>query len=138
MSTRIVGGVFLAVGLAVASVGGFFYLGTQDLLENGLRSTGKVIQLNKPGSSRYFTPVVQFETPDHKTITASCKTGSNPPTHKVNDSVTVIFRATSPEDIYLDEPLELWLAASILGGIGSIFLLVGGGMLVWSFRPRRN
>ena len=92
------------------------------------------MELRKPPASRYYIPVVQFEASDHRIITAACKTGSNPPTHKVDDSVTVIYRVTSPEDIHLDEPLELWLLTWILGGIGLVFIMVGGGMLVLSKR----
>lgn len=132
--SRVVGGIFLAVGLVVASAGGYCFWGTQDLLKNGLRSPGKVVEMRKPPTNRYFTPVVQFETSDHRVITAVCKTGSNPPTHNVADSVTVIYRAESPEDICLDEPLELWLATCILGGIGLVFVMVGGGMLIYSIR----
>lgn len=134
MSTRLVGGIFLTVGLVVSSVGGYCFWATQDLLKNGLRSQGKVVELRKPQASRAYTPVVQFETADHKIITAACKTGSYPPTHKVADSVTVIYRATAPEDICLDEPLELWFLTCLFGGLGLVFAMIGGGMLIYSIR----
>ncbi len=132
--SRVVGGIFLTVGLVVASVGGYYFWEVQDLLENGLRSPGKVVELCRSPTNRYYVPVVQFETSDHRIITAACKIGSNPPTHEVADSVTVIYRATSPENICLDEPLELWFVTSMFGGIGLIFLMVGGGMLTYSLR----
>lgn len=132
--SRVVGGIFLTVGLVVASAGGYCFWSTQDFLKNGLRSPGKVVELRKPPMSRYYTPVVQFETSDHRIITAVCKIGSNPPSHKVADSVTVIYRATSPEDILLDDPFELWFLTCLCGGLGLIFLMVGGGMLVYSIR----
>lgn len=132
--SRLVGGILLTVGLAITSAGGYCFFGAQDLLNNGLRSPGKIVEMQKGPTDRYYIPVVQFETPDHRTITARCKTGSNPPVHKVADSVTVIYRASSPEDFRLDEPLELWLLTWILGGIGSIFVMVGGGLLVYSIR----
>lgn len=130
--SSIVGRIFLTIGLVLASAGGYCFWSTQDLLKNGLRSPGKVVELRKPPASRYYTPVVQFEASDHRIITTACKTGSNPPTHKVADSVTVIYRVTSPEVICLDEPLELWLLTCIFGGLGLVFIVVGGGMLIHS------
>lgn len=132
--SRVLGKIFLTIGLLIVSAGGFCFFDTQDFLRNGLRAPGKVVDLRKPPASKYYTPVVQFETPDHKIITAACKTGSNPPTHKVADAVTVIYRATSPEDICLDEPFDLWFLACMFGGLGLIFVMIGGGMLVYSIR----
>lgn len=127
-----VGGVFLVVGLIIASIGGCFFWSTQNSLGACLRATGKVIELRKPPGQRGYTPVVQFETADHKSITAVGKFGSNPPAHNVADSVTVLYRATSPEDISLDDPFELWLVPCILGGIGSIFVIIGGALLLFA------
>lgn len=127
-----VGGIFLTIGLIIASIGGYFFLRTKDFLKNCLRSPGRVIELRKTPTSRYYRPVVQFETTDNRTITALSKFGSNPPTHKVEDAVTVLYRATSPETITLDHPLQLWFLTFLLGGIGSIFVIVGGTMLIFS------
>ncbi len=131
---KVVGGIFLMVGLLIASAGGYCFWSAQDLLKNCLRSPGKVVELRKPPANRYYTPIVQFETNDHRIITAACKIGSNPPTHKVADSVTVLYRAMSPEDICLDEPLELWFLTCLFGGIGLIFVIVGGTILIYSTR----
>lgn len=134
MSSRVVGGIFLTVGLALGSAGAYCYCGTQDLLNNGLRSTAKVVELRKPPGARYFSPVVQFETSDHQVITAVSKSGSNPPAHQVGDTVTVFYRAGSPEDIVVDGFFELWFLTCIFGGMGLIFTLVGGGLLLYSMR----
>lgn len=131
-AARLVGGIFLVVGLVIASVGGCFVWSTQDSQKACLRATGKVIELRKPPGQRGYTPVVQFETADHKSITAVGKFGSNPPAHNVADSVTVLYRAESPNDISLDDPFELWLVPCILGGIGSIFVIVGGALLFFA------
>lgn len=136
--SKVVGAIFLAVGLLIASVAGYFAWTTQDLLRNGIHSSAKVVEMRKPQFSRYSLPVVEFETPDHKTITAICKTGTNPPTHKVNDSVTVIYRAASPEDIRLNEPIELWLVPWLLAGIAWLFVMIGGSMLFFAFKKRRR
>lgn len=114
----------------MAGAGGYCYLGTQDLLKNGVRSTGKVVELRRTGKGA-FSPVIQFETPDHRNITTSSKVSSNPPTHQVGDSVTVLYRAESPEDVSLDEPLDLWFITGILGGLGTIFIIIGGALLIF-------
>jgi len=127
---KLIGGIFLAVGLVVAAIGAYFFIGTQDLLQNGQRSTGKVVELRKAPTARYFSTVVEFETTAQGKVTAISKMGSNPPAHKVGDSVTVFYRAQSPEDILLDEPLELWFLSGLFGGIGLIFCTIGGGVLI--------
>ena len=129
---KLIGGIFLIIGLAVSSAGGYFYLSTQDFLNTGLRSSGKVVEMRKAASRNIYTPVVQFETADHRTVTAPCLIGSNPPTHKLADSVTVIYRTQSPEEFRLDEPLELWFLTWLFGGIGLVFVMIGGGMLAFS------
>lgn len=123
-----IGGIFLLVGLIIASVGAYFFRSTQDLLKNGLRSTGKVVELRK---TRSYKPVVEFETADNRTIIAVCKVGSTPPRYKVGDSVTVLYRAASPQDISLDEPFQLWFLSWLLGGLGSLFLIVGGAAVIF-------
>jgi hypothetical protein len=136
---RIIGAIFLTVGLVIASVGGYFFSSTQDLVRNGLRASGTVIELRKAPTSKGYTPVVQFETADHQNITAVGKIGSNPPAHKAGDSITVIYRADSPDDIVLDDPLDLYFFTYLFGGIGSVFVLIGGGMLIFSiFKPQRR
>jgi hypothetical protein len=127
----LLGGIFLTVGLVIASVSGCFFWGTRDLLRSGLRSPGKVVELRKSPTSRYYSPVVEFETADHRVITAACKISSNPPTHKVGDSVTVLYRAMSPEHIRLDEPFHLWFLTCLFGGLSLIFAIIGGAMLVF-------
>lgn len=124
---KVVGAILLIVGLIIASVGGYFFCITQDLLKTGVRTTAKVVELRK---SKAYTPVVQFEV-DHRVVTAPSKIGSNPPTHQVGDSVTVIYRTTAPEDFWLDEPLELWFLPCLFGGIGSIFIIVGGALVIF-------
>lgn len=130
MSGKLVGGIFLSIGVVITSAGGYFLWSSQGLLADAQRAPGKVVEMRRGG--RYYTPVVQFEVPDQGMVTATCKTGSNPPRHAVGDSVTVLYRAKTPEDIVLDEPLELYLVPCILGGIGVIFVIVGGALLLFS------
>jgi hypothetical protein len=133
--SKLLGGIFLTIGAAAAIAGVSCFHGTQDLLTNGLRSQGKVVELSKSETNNCYTPVVQFETPDHRIINASCKVGSNPPMHRIADSVMVIYRADSPDDICLDEPLDVWLLTFIFGAFAVVLILVGTGMLIFS--PRR-
>ncbi len=130
MSGKLVGGIFFSIGVAMTGAGGFCLSNSRKLLANAERSTGKVVEMRKGGS--YYTPVVEFEALDQGMITAVCKTGANPPRHKVGDSVTVLYRIKTPQDIVLNEPLELYLLPCILGGIGIMFVIMGGALLLLS------
>ena len=131
------GTIFSVVGLLALTACGYSYWSTDNLRSTGSRATGKVIEL-RPTSKGAYAPVVQFETADHKTITAASKVGSNPPAHKVSDAVTVLYRADSPEDFRLDDPLELFLVTGIFGILGLVFLSVGGGMLFFAVTRPSN
>lgn len=134
---KLIGGIFCTVGLVASIAAGYCYWSTENLLKTGLRAQGKVVEMLRSGKS--YTPVVQFETAEHKTITQASKVGSNPPSHKVADSVTVLYHADDPEDFRIDEPLEIWFMTGIFGFLGSIFVIIGGSMLVYSFRrPRQS
>ena len=127
----LLGGMFLTVGLVIASVGGYFFCSTRELIRSGLRSVGTVVELRKSPTNRSFYPIVRFETSDNRTITAATKIGSNPPTHKVGESVTVLYRAVSPEHIRLETPFHLWFLTCLFGGLGLVFGIVGGAMLLF-------
>ncbi|MBX9687223.1 MAG: DUF3592 domain-containing protein [Candidatus Obscuribacterales bacterium] len=133
---KVIGSIFLAVGLSLGSAALIFYLNTQDLLSQGLRSQGTVVDLRRSSRNAY-APVVRFETIDHQTITAASTAASNPPAFKIADSVTVLYRAKTPSEIHLlNDPLDLWLLPGILAFLSLIFASVGGGILVYSFQKR--
>ena len=129
--SRLVGRIILTVGLAIGAGGAYCYWSTQNFLHTSLHSTGKVVELRGTAKGAY-APIVQFETADHAVITAVGRVGSNPPAHKVSDTVTVLYQADSPQEIILDEPLDLWLPTCIFVGLGSIFIIVGGSLLGFS------
>lgn len=126
-----IGGIFLLVGIVVLSLGGYFYWNTQEFVKRAQHVTGKVIEMQRSGKNTY-APVVQFETSDHRTITGASKISSNPPTHAVSDSVTVLYRPEDPDDFRLDEPLDLWFLPCLVGGLGSVFFIIGAAMMIFS------
>lgn len=136
-TTRLIGGIFLAVGLVIATVGAYCYITTQDLVTHGLRAQAVVVEMRLSGK-RTYAPVVEFDTAERSRVRAVGKISSSPPAHKVSDVVTVIYRAGAPEDVTLDEPFELWFLTALFGGLGAVFAIIGGGMLISSMRSAKT
>jgi len=56
--------------------------------------------------------------------------GSRPPSHKVGDTVAVLYLADQPQRAKLDEFFDLWGLAAVCGGLGIFWLVVGLAMLL--------
>lgn len=130
--TSILKYIFLVVGLG-ALVGAFFLVtNTQDFLKNALISDGRVVELVRSRSSDSVTyrPVVEFKTKDGSTIEFTSSSGSNPPSYSKGEIVEVLYQESSPEHAKINSFFSLWGAAVILGGLGSVFFLVGFSILL--------
>lgn len=139
-SLYLIGMIFLFVGLLILVGAWITTSHAMNLLNQGVRTPGEVMNLEESQSSSSdsdgsptYAPVVRFETKNHQVITQATKSSSNPPTHHAGDRVKVIYAERNPTDFVLDEPFELWGLTWIFGGLGSIFTSIGGGMIVFKF-----
>lgn len=111
----IAGGFAFAVGLLYA--GGWWL--SQDsiyLLKHGVRTTGTVIDFNP-------APLVEFTTKDGKIVKHQSNVSSTPPKYSQGDSVKILYDPNEPSRASIDSFDEMWLFASVMGGMGTIFLL---------------
>jgi hypothetical protein len=100
----------------------------------GLRAPGEVVSLKgewssgSGSSSSHYTyyPIVQFRTPDHARIEFKDSIGSNPPSHRPGDKVTVLYLAENPGGAAMIDrglfwnwaiPAAIFAAALVLAGI---------------------
>lgn len=96
---------------------------------SGLRAQGEVVRLKgewSSGSNRSYTyhPIVRFRTDKNVTVEFKDSVGSNPPSYRPGDRVTVLYNADDPRgDAIVDRglfwnwavPGLLLLAAALLG-----------------------
>jgi hypothetical protein len=120
---------------AVALLGaGVFQARSIALLEStGLRVDGTVVSLkgewsSGSGRSHYnYFPIVRYRTQAGATVEFKDSVGSNPPSWRPGDKVTVLYRAdTRGRDAIIDRGLFWNWAIPVL-------LFVGGALLAWLF-----
>ena len=135
-------GVFLAVGLVLCGVAAYFTLDTQSFIDHAAKVRGEVIDLERsrgtwstssPSSSGAYYPVVKFTTQAGEQRTFRGSVGSSPPAFRVGETVDVLYDRTNPPDARIASFWSLWLIQIIVGGLGSVFALVGGGVLAVLF-----
>ena len=113
----------LALGLFVAS-------DIARLKSSGLRASGEVVRVQSERSagrdSRYtYYPIVRYRTQDNVVVEFKDNVGTNPPSHRPGDKVTVLYGADDPRrDGIIDRGLVNWafpgfllLAAVLLGSL---------------------
>lgn len=89
------------------------------------------------GSGGTYCPVVHFTDADGQQIEFIGSVCSQPPAENVGDTVAVLYRKGDPHDARIDSFLTRWFAAMIVGGIGSVFFIIGLALVVPSLRRRR-
>ncbi|HYM02032.1 MAG TPA: DUF3592 domain-containing protein, partial [Stellaceae bacterium] len=128
---------------AVALVGIAVYQGFRlaHLEAAGMRAEGQVVRLKEEwrsgsGGSRYtYYPIVKFRTPDNATVEFKDSIGSNPPSHRPGDRVTVLYLADNPRADAMIDRGRFWnwaipgllLAGAALVGAIFVYLMRGGG-----------
>jgi hypothetical protein len=99
----------------------------------GVRAPGEVIRLKEESSSGHYNyfPVVRFRAANSMTIQFKDEVGSNPPSYRVGDKVTVLYLPDHLSTAIIDRGvLWNWAIPAI------VFLFFAGvvGILVWMLR----
>jgi hypothetical protein len=130
------GFAILGTGLLVGA--GALRAHTSSFLAHASHAQGTVVALQpkRSDNSTTYSPVVHFK---HGTevIEFTSSTSSNPPGYHVGETVPVLYLDSDPYNAKLDFFFSLWGGAVILGGIGTVFLLIGGGMILVPLRRKR-
>lgn len=123
--------VFTVIGLAMF-VGAFFmYSNTQNFLSEAIVTKGSVTQLirSRSSDSTTYRPVVEFKTQNDRVVEFTSSTGSNPPSYSQGDVVEVLYQEDSPHEAKINGFFSLWGGTAILGGLGSVFFIIGFGII---------
>lgn len=130
--------VLAAVVVLIFGIGVFQSMKISRLEAQGLRTQGQVVRLNSEHSSGSgggysYYPVVRFRTQQNATVEFKDSVGSNPPTHRAGDKVTVLYLAGDPQrQAIIDRGFLLnW-------SIPAILFLVGAGLAMLCIVLRRQ
>ena len=121
--------IVLLMGTGFLIVALILFVNTRNFLKGVSSTEGIVTELVRRKSSSstaiLYRPVVEFKTKDGSIVEFTSSTGSNPPRYAKGDSIVLYYNETFPEQATIDEFFPLWGPASIMGGFGTLFFLVG-------------
>jgi hypothetical protein len=119
------------VGAMMLAGAGYWVLNVRDFIAAADRTEGVVIALRRQHSSNSTTyvPVVRFQLPKRQ-IEFDSGGGTNPPRYSIGEKVPVLYLATNPYQAKIDSFFSLWGGSVILGGMGSVFFLIGAGTML--------
>ena len=136
--------IFTIIGLGML-VGTFFiYKNTASFLETAVTAEGTVVDLressssNSSSSSIMYAPVVSFKDDQGKTIEFTSSTSSNPPSYSTGEIVEVLYAPKTPQDAKIKGFFSIWLGAIILGGLGSVFAIIGFGFFINDVKKKKK
>jgi Protein of unknown function (DUF3592) len=136
---RIVGGVFLPIGLVFLAVALYFFKADQTLAESGARAEGTVIEVVRArdtGGKIMYRPLVEFRTPGGERQEFASDVSASTPGYGRGERVQVLFDPDNPADAKIDSFMERFFIPLIFSLLGSIFTIVGGGILFTVWRRR--
>jgi hypothetical protein len=118
------GTILLVVGLGMGVQSARFAAGAH-------RAKGTVIKLVS-GDDNSTAPLVRYQV-GTKSYESQGSLFTSPPAYSVGQEVTVLYRPDQPDAGRIDTFVDRWLLPLALGGVGSIFAVIGCAMLVyWS------
>lgn len=135
-----VGGIFLPIGLAMLGAAWWSFSEDRAFNRDALSGSGTVVALTFSRDSDGDTswrPVVEFADRDGATHRFTGRVGSNPPSYHEGEQVNVIYNGWAPGDARIDSFFDRHFGMALFGGMGTIFSLVGGGLLYAVVRRRK-
>lgn len=132
--------LFAIIGFGMM-VGSFFlYQNTATFLENAITAQGVVIDLvrSRSSDSTTYAPTIRFKSKQGTTIEFTSSTSSNPPSYSRGEKVEVLYEPIQPHSAKINSFFSVWGGTVIVGGIGSVFFLIGFGIILSGIRKAKN
>jgi len=137
----IIGGVFFVVGMGLLFGGVSWWRSNAAFAAHATSVEGTVSELvyrrSSKGNGGTYVPVVDFSTPDGNRIHVTGSSGSNPAAYSRGDKVRVLYDPANPQGAQIDSFGERGFGPALLTGLGTVFALVGGGVLAARVRQRK-
>lgn len=126
-------GLFLAAAVLLG-VAGWLAADNLRFAERAARAPGEVVELVTSRGSKggtLYSPIVRWQPLEGEPRTLRSRTASSPAAFTVGERVTVLYDPEDPGEARIQAFSEQWLAASITGGMGTLFLLIAGATLAF-------
>jgi hypothetical protein len=130
---RIIGLLLLLVATLLLLGAGYAIWSEIAFRRIAVETDGRVVEMIRGSGSRNsdgrtsvtYRPAFVFSLPNGKEVRAEGSVASNPPCCRVGDRVRVRYDPARPENAALTGFMQSWLVASILGGMGAVFAVIG-------------
>lgn len=125
---RVVGTVFLILGLCGLAGAGYWSLRLRDFLARATVTTGTVVELRPSRSSKGATtyrPVVSFLLPGGGAVVVTGTSGSNPAPYDLGDDVEVRYEPHEVANARIGSLRNVWAGPVFLGGLSAVFAVAG-------------
>lgn len=129
---RWLGPIFLLLGLGLMAGAGIAVWLELSFRARAVETDGRIVEMIREttrgsggGSSTNWTPVFAYRLPDGREVRVTASFSSSPPCCKVGDAVRVRYDPADPMSGRMTGFLSSWLLPTILGGMGSVFTLLG-------------
>ncbi len=132
--------LFAVIGLGLLIGAGYMANNTRAFLARAVHAQGTVVDLASRRSSDHslsYYPEVAFQDANGRTIRFQSASGSNPPSYSRGDKVAVLYLPSTPENARIDGFMGVWFGTVIVGGLGLVFFLIGGGIILAGVRKSR-
>ncbi len=131
---KVVGGIFLAVGLAMLAGSIYLYSSQSEFLAIAKSTEGRVIDMSRQvstdddGTSYTYAAVVRFTDDNGTTHEFVNPNSSNPPSYSKGQTVPLLYAPDNPGNAFIDDFFGRWGVVVILGPMAAIFSLLGGAL----------
>lgn len=140
-SKKLIGPVFLVIGICLLAVGGYFVLDILSFTKNAVGAEGEVISVREHVSHKRDTgityqPTIRFESADGRTHNAETRISSSTYNYDIGARVDVLYAPDDPSEVRINSLVSLYAFPGIFTLIGLIFSLIGA--FVWRYTGRRS
>ena len=128
---------FLAVGLVLLSVAVISAKNTRTFVAQASAAHGTVIELIRRQSAiRTPTRLSCVSSPRRAKPSSSHPRRAATTRVREGERMDVLYRPLAPRDARINDFASLWAGSIIFAALGSIFVTIGGGMIVSAFSSR--
>lgn len=128
------GFIFLAAGVGMGVICLVTLARTRRFLAQAHETPAQVVGNHSRHHNRKHTyyPVLRYQTQEGTSHEVVSPVGSNPPRYREGEQVTILYNPANPQQVRINNFLNLWLMPLLFGVLGGAFLLVGGLALMAS------
>ena len=127
---RLVGLIFMSIGIVLLVVAGYFVYDHQQFEKTAVTVTGTVVDFHSyistsdNSSTTMYSPIFEYEY-EGKKYTYVSTSGSNVKEYEVDERIDIMVNPENPADVLVDSFMEKWFVPALLGFMGTLFTGLG-------------